>query len=162
MAEHSWGKLRAAGSYTQVDVQQSKAAQGSGRSFYGPLPRRPNAIPLKKESLGKIRTGLAAYRAEYGKAQISSTIKDSAYGTSIVTSAESVDASDAASIATGFSGNVEAEAHRQFGNQSEPVLKARKYLLRCLGTCSGCRAKKAKVRFVLYPVLELLRHALWD
>lgn len=135
---------------------------------------RPNTIPLNEVKLSKIRPKLATYRTECEKLQFLSGL-DARDSSDIVaqaiqgrvpkksnrppSSAQSISARSEQSFVTDVTNDTEgtgftitfnsktgAETQEKVKRQLDPVLKARKDLLRCVGTCQECRTKKIKVR----------------
>lgn len=149
-------------SYTQCPYPQKKTNA------------RPNTKSLNEEKLAKIRPKLNTYRIEVLKLQDISGLdaKDTSnivaqalqgratkIGRGPSSSAQSISGHSECSFATDvtndtndtgftitFNSRTGAEQQEKVKRQLDPVLKARKDLMRSIGTCNECRTKKVKVR----------------
>ena len=139
------------------------------------MPRRPNTIPLKKEKVSKIRPKLAKFREEHQKFHFESGLdaidsnkifaqairgrttnsgrRPAALSVSEVTDVTNDTEVTGVTVLT-FDGKTGLETQEKVKGRLDPVLKARKDLLRSMGTCEGCRGKKVKVRLSCPPATK--------
>lgn len=156
-------------------TSSSAAASGTYSQQWNAMPRRPNTIPLNGEKISKIRPKLAKFREEHQKFHFESGL-DAIDSNKIFAQAiqgcaanserrptapsvsEATDVTNDTDV-TGvtvltFDGKTGLETQEKVKRQLDPVLKARKDLLRSMGTCGGCRGKKVKVRLYCPPAAK--------
>lgn len=157
----------APGSGAMRRTSSSASASGTFSQQGIAMPRRPNTIDLNREKVSKIRPKLAKFREEHQKFHFESGLNaidsDKVFAQAIRGRATNSGRRPAARSVSGttdvtndtevtgatlltFDGKTGLETQEKVKRQLDPVLKARKDLLRSMGTCEGCRLKKVKVR----------------